>query len=207
MTDYYPVIARCVVDLEESITVRHEFYWLARAELAVQLCGLNPSLTQSEMMRERLALDEAIRKVEAECLRSVEAQCLNPTQTSQPTPKSGAAGHQTTRGFADIRLCSNMRLVTQGQQRQRSAAISAESPSISTSPLIFKFAEALVVIALAVTIYWQGQRFTALLQTSPATQTSQVVKSSPTITYYAGQLGELASTATRKLDRLVLPSN
>jgi hypothetical protein len=207
MTDYYPMIARRVVDLQGSIAARHEFYWLARAELAVQLCGLNPSLTQSEMMCERLALDEAIRKVEAECLQSVEAQCLNPAQTSPPTPKSGAAGHQSTRGFADIRLCSDMRPVTQGQQRQRGTAISPESPSTSTSPLIFKFAGALVVIASAVTLYWQGHRFTALLPTSPATQTPQAVKSSPTITYYVGQLGELASTATRKLDRLVLPSN
>jgi len=214
MTDYYPVIARCVADLEENIAVRHEFYWLARAELAVQLCGVNSSLTQSEMMCERLALDEAIRKVEAECLPSVEAQCLDPAQTNPPTPKADAAGHQITRGFANIRLCSDTRLVTQGQQRQPSAAISPESPSTSMSPtLVFKFAGALVVIALAVTLYWQGHRFTALLPTSPATQTSQAVKSSPTITYYVGQLGELVSRAAERTrnsrvpDRLILPSN
>ena len=36
MTDYYPVIARCVADLEPNPAARSEFYWLARTELDVQ---------------------------------------------------------------------------------------------------------------------------------------------------------------------------
>ena len=209
MTDYYPVIARCVADLEESIAARHEFYWLARAELAVQLCGSNPSLTQSEMMCERAALNEAIRKVEAQCMRSVEAQCLNPVRPSPLTPEPDAACHQSTSDFADIRLSSDMRLVTQGQERQPSAAISPES----TSPLIPKFAGALVVIALAVTLYWQGHHIASLFATSPTTLSHQAVKSSPIVTYYVGQLGELVSHAAERAknnrvpDRLLLPSN
>jgi hypothetical protein len=196
MPDYYPMVARCVADLEENTAIRHEFYWLARAELAVELCGLNPRLTQSEIARERLALDEAIRKVEAACLRS---------QASPPTPKPDSAGHESTRGFSDIHLCSDMRLVTQGQQRQPSGTVNPESLSTSTAPLILKFAGALVVIAWAVTLYWQGHRFTAPVGTGPTTPSHQAVKSSPTLTYYVGQLGELASVATRRLDRLVLP--
>ncbi len=93
MTDYYPMIARCVADLEENAAVRHEFYWLARAELAVQLSGLDPPITQSEITCERLALDEAIRKVEAERRKveaerfpSTEAQRLDPIRARPSTP-------------------------------------------------------------------------------------------------------------------------
>jgi hypothetical protein len=80
MTDYYPLIARCLADLDKSTTdSRREFYWLARAELEVQLCGFDPPLTELEITRERLALDEAIRKIEADCLPLVEA--LHPDTT------------------------------------------------------------------------------------------------------------------------------
>src|SRR6266542_1853040 len=122
MTDYYPMIARCVADLEENAAVRHEFYWLARAELAVQLCGLSPPLTQSEMMRERLALDEAIRKVEDECLSQV-APITERSQMSTP-------------GGPSTRVSSEMRLVTQGRQRQASGGATLESASTSLRALI-----------------------------------------------------------------------
>ena len=72
MTDYYQVIAHGIGGLDKnSPDSRREFYWLARTELEVQLCGLDPPLTHSEIVRERLALDEAIRKLEAEHLLPV----------------------------------------------------------------------------------------------------------------------------------------
>src|SRR5260370_33339299 len=94
MTDYYPVIARCVADLEENIAVRHEFYWLARAELAGELCGLNSSLTPAGKMGERLGLDGAIRTVEAGVLSFDQAQGLGSGQTEPPRPQA-AAGRQS----------------------------------------------------------------------------------------------------------------
>ncbi len=182
MTDYYPVIARCVADLEGSIAARNEFYWLARAELAVQLCGLSPPLTQSEMMRERLALDEAIRKVEDECSSSV-----------APITERG---QMSTRGQS-TRVPSEMRLVTQGRQRQASGGPTLESASPWLRPLI-AFASVLLVIGLGSTLYWQGDRFTALLVKSPITLPQFAAKSLPRINYYVGKLGEAASTAVRQ---------
>jgi hypothetical protein len=87
MTDYYRVIARGIAGLDKSSPEsRREFYWRARAELEVQLCGLDPPLKQSEIMRERLALDEAIRKIEAEaeCLPQVDAPDTAPTRPLEP---------------------------------------------------------------------------------------------------------------------------
>jgi hypothetical protein len=87
MSDYYRVIARGIAGLDKSSNdSRRAFYWRARAELEVQLCGLDPPLTQSEIMRERLALDEAIRKIEAEaqCLPQVDAPDTAPTIPLRP---------------------------------------------------------------------------------------------------------------------------
>jgi hypothetical protein len=70
MTDYYPVIARLVADLKQNTGKgRIEIYQRARATLFGQLQGLEPPLTESEITRERLSLEKAIRKVEAEAVR------------------------------------------------------------------------------------------------------------------------------------------
>src|ERR1700687_865188 len=70
MTDYYPLIARAVSGLEKNTgEARRGLYERARTALVAQLRGLTPALTESEITRERLALEEAIRKVEAESAR------------------------------------------------------------------------------------------------------------------------------------------
>ena len=70
MTDYYPVIAGMVADLKQNTGKgRIEIYQRARATLVGELHGLKPPLTESEITRERLALEKAIRKVEAEAVR------------------------------------------------------------------------------------------------------------------------------------------
>jgi hypothetical protein len=70
MTDYHPVIARLVADLKQNTGKgRIEIYQRARATLLGQLQGLKPPLTESEITRERLSLEKAIRKVEAEAVR------------------------------------------------------------------------------------------------------------------------------------------
>ena len=69
-TDYYPVIARLVADLTQNTGKgRIEIYQRARATLLGELHGLKPPLTESEITRERLSLEKAIRKVEADAVR------------------------------------------------------------------------------------------------------------------------------------------
>ena len=68
MADYYPLIARAIAGLDPSAPgeSRRALYERARAALIQQLRSVQPPLSESEITRERLSLEEAVRKVEAE---------------------------------------------------------------------------------------------------------------------------------------------
>src|SRR4029077_13215399 len=53
---------------------RRALYERARTALVAQLRGVTPALSESDVTRERLALEEAIRKVEAESARQTLAE-------------------------------------------------------------------------------------------------------------------------------------
>ena len=83
MADYYPLISRAVAGLEKNNGEnRRALYERARAALLAQLRGVTPALNESDITRERLALEESIRKVEAESAR----QFVEPSR-QPPTPK------------------------------------------------------------------------------------------------------------------------
>ena len=66
MNDYYPLIARAVERLDASTgEARRAVYERARIAVA-QLRSNQPALLDADITKERLALEEAIRKVEAE---------------------------------------------------------------------------------------------------------------------------------------------
>ena len=70
MTDYHPLIARAVDGLAKNTgDARRALYERARSALVAQLRGVEPALSESDITKERLALEEAIRKVEAEAAR------------------------------------------------------------------------------------------------------------------------------------------
>src|SRR4051812_284853 len=70
MADYHPLIVRAVTGLERNTgEERRKLYERARTALVAQLRGVVPALDESEITRERLALEEAIRKVEADSAR------------------------------------------------------------------------------------------------------------------------------------------
>src|SRR5260370_9192807 len=68
MADYCPVIARGIAGLDPSAPgeSRRALYERARAALIAQLRTVDPPLSESEITRERLSLEEAVRKVESE---------------------------------------------------------------------------------------------------------------------------------------------
>src|SRR5216684_5651196 len=81
MADYYPLISRAVAGLEKyNGENRRALYERALAALLAQLRGVTPALNESDITRERLALEESIRKVEAEAAR----QFVEPSR--QPPP-------------------------------------------------------------------------------------------------------------------------
>jgi hypothetical protein len=75
MTDYHPLIARAVDGLTKNTgDARRALYERARSALVAQLRGVDPALSESDITKERLALEEAIRKVEAEASRKALAE-------------------------------------------------------------------------------------------------------------------------------------
>lgn len=102
MADYYPLVAKAVAGLEKNTGEgRRALYERARTALVAQLRGMSdPALTEAEITRERLALEEAIRKVEAEAARrmrpstaAAEAaakQAAEPAREMPPVPPPAA---------------------------------------------------------------------------------------------------------------------
>src|ERR1700744_4399233 len=80
MADYHPLIARAVEGLGASSgEARRALYERARAALVAQLRGIDPPLSEADITRERLALEDAIRKGEA-----------GPGRRSRPEPRPAA---------------------------------------------------------------------------------------------------------------------
>ena len=93
MADYYPLIAKAVSGLDKSTgEARRALYDRARSALVAQLRGVTPALNESDITRERLALEEAIRKVETEAARR--SRTDPPPRPVPPAPPPGRAVHQ-----------------------------------------------------------------------------------------------------------------
>jgi len=74
MADYYPLISRAVSGLDQNTGEnRRVLYERARTALVNQLRGVEPALDEGDITHERMALEEAIRKVEAEAAEAAEA--------------------------------------------------------------------------------------------------------------------------------------
>jgi hypothetical protein len=96
MADYHPLISRAVAGLENNTGEnRRVLYERARAALVNQLRGIDPPLEESDITRERLALEEAIRKVEAEAAKRPEVH----EEVLQAPPS--ALHSEAMRGFRD----------------------------------------------------------------------------------------------------------
>ncbi|BBB97065.1 hypothetical protein [Bradyrhizobium elkanii] len=87
MADYYPLIARAIAGLDPNAPgeARRALYARARTALIQQLRGVQPPLSESEITRERLSLEEAVRKVESEAAQRAR-------EASRPGGASAARG-------------------------------------------------------------------------------------------------------------------
>src|SRR5882672_653580 len=94
MADYYPLVAKAIAGLEKNTGEgRRALYERARTALVGQLRGMNdPALTEAEITRERLALEEAIRKVEAESARRRPDPAPKTPEPGKPMPGTAPAG-------------------------------------------------------------------------------------------------------------------
>src|SRR3954452_15363256 len=99
MADYYPLVAKAIAGLEKNTGEgRRMLYERARTALVAQLRGMNdPPLTEAEITRERLALEEAIRKVEAEAARrGREPRAEAPAPKPEPAAEAPQAAKPAT---------------------------------------------------------------------------------------------------------------
>ncbi len=88
MADYYPLISRAVAGLERNTGEnRRSLYERARNALLDQLRSVTPSLSETDITRERLALEEAIRKVESDVARRMREEIPRPSERVAPRPK------------------------------------------------------------------------------------------------------------------------
>ena len=72
MTDYYPLLATVVATLDPNTAeARRQLYDSARVGFPTYLGNLDPPLSDSDVTRERTALEETIRRLEAEQMKSV----------------------------------------------------------------------------------------------------------------------------------------
>jgi hypothetical protein len=85
MADYYPLISRAIAGLDPNAPgeARRALYERARSALIAQLRSVQPPLTESEITRERLSLEEAVRKVESEAAQR--ARSGGPNRSAAPT--------------------------------------------------------------------------------------------------------------------------
>jgi hypothetical protein len=112
MADYYPLIARAIAGLDPSAPgeSRRALYERARAALIAQLRSVEPPLSESEITRERLSLEEAVRKVESEAAqRARDATRSGDATRPGDAPRSGDATRPGDRGRAGDAFRANTR--------------------------------------------------------------------------------------------------
>src|ERR1700734_4179821 len=101
MADYYPLIARAIAGLDPSAPgeSRRALYERAHAALIAQLRSVEPPLSESEITRERLSLEEAVRKVESEAAQRARDASRSNTDASRSgdRARAGDAFRATTR--------------------------------------------------------------------------------------------------------------
>src|SRR5213595_3091396 len=124
MADYYPLIARAISGLDPSAPgeSRRALYERARAALIAQLRSVQPPLSESEITRERLSLEEAVRKVESEA-----------AQRARDASRSGGAARAGDTFRANTR--PNARGAEPAQASMRQRAGSAQPQRSERPPL------------------------------------------------------------------------
>ena len=132
MADYHPLITRAVEGLANNTAeARRTLYERARAALVAQLRGIDPPLSEAEITRERLALEDSIRKVEAEAVRKAR---------SEPRPAAPQSIHTTSRPYGGAASSASSGAAGPGAAGWR-ARSSAPSNTIPPSGAETRFAE------------------------------------------------------------------
>jgi hypothetical protein len=97
MTDYYPLIGRAVNGLDKNTGEnRRALYERARTALVNQLRSVEPALDESDITRERLALEDAIRRVEADAVKHTRPDAAESSDQQKSILDQGLRGFRET---------------------------------------------------------------------------------------------------------------
>src|SRR5450631_2551923 len=131
MADYYPLIARAIAGLDPSAPgeSRRALYERARAALIAQLRSVQPPLSESEITRERLSLEEAVRKVESEAAQRARDATRSGGDGSRGA-RAGDAFRATTRPNSRPGEASSPPSASQSPQRPRPPATPQQRPPL-----------------------------------------------------------------------------
>ncbi|HWL04996.1 MAG TPA: hypothetical protein VNQ99_08680 [Xanthobacteraceae bacterium] len=106
MADYYPLIARAVAGIEKNTAEdRRALYERARTALVGQLRSVTPALSEAEITRERLALEDAIRRVEADMVKQSRGNGA-PAVSSPPSAPAPPASPPINKTRIDPRIAA-----------------------------------------------------------------------------------------------------
>jgi hypothetical protein len=127
MADFHPILARAIAGLtDKSPDARRAVYDRARTALLAQLRSLDPPLSEADITRERLSLDEAVARIEAEITLSEAIEPSLPPapaeQAAPPRPSSEPSSPPhapLTDGGADARFDEDEREESQAPIRPR----------------------------------------------------------------------------------------
>ncbi|HEY7842420.1 MAG TPA: hypothetical protein VID30_01925 [Bradyrhizobium sp.] len=136
MADYYPLIARAIAGLDPSAPgeSRRALYERARAALISQLRSVQPPLSESEITRERLSLEEAVRKVESEAAQRARDARAGGGATAGGSSRGDAFRRSTGTRPADATAPSNGQSAGPTVRQRPSAPPPAPPPSRNDRP-------------------------------------------------------------------------
>jgi len=129
MADYYPVLSRAIAGLPANTAeARRAVYERARQAIVKQLRSYDPPLSESEITKERLGLEEAVRRIESDM--------RNAAQQARQEP-SGAGLDGLSRVHAAAAEAASLGAATASAQASANttrAAFASDQPRPEPSP-------------------------------------------------------------------------
>lgn len=217
-TDYFPPIQRAVQGLSpNTLEARRALYDKARAALLKQLRSADPALTDTQITKERLLLEDAIRRIETDMLRPETAGMASLARSAPATPSAASLQQRPVveepvyaeedpsyleedyphpdEAYADPEAAEPAARTGRQDQRRR-ATIHARRPSSDRGPLRYVLMAAAAVIVLggvagAVLVLQtdgDGRALRTAEQIEPAARPAEVPAAEPATPAPSGKL-------------------
>lgn len=192
MTDYYPVIARRIADLKDnSAESRRALYERVETVLIEQLRELDPPLAEPEILRERLSLEDAVRRVEADAVSPIVDRLRESRPARRRFSRTRVAafdGSFVATGIEAPRLVPG----SENSDSHGPAAGRSTLPAKNANrrrgrflhllALVTAWSVVLAIVALGFALYWHREQLKAWFGTSPIAEWQrEIIPSRPKI--------------------------